>query len=131
MSGAPQCVVEVLLGRRSLGERVLDAVEEAERGRLPEVGSGAAFQQAPRGVPLAEGDGVGDRRAAGDDGTVGFDVGAGVQQRVERFDVVAARGPMQRRLAVRSREARVDVGAGGNEHGDLGGRVGDSAPASP
>jgi hypothetical protein len=38
---------------------------------------------------------------------------AGVEQRVEHLDVVAARGPVQRSLLVRSPEpAGVDVGAG-------------------
>ena len=110
VSGAPECVVEVFLGGRGLGERVLDAVEESERGGLPEVGSCAAFEELPCGVPLAVGDRVGDRCAAGDDGAVGFDVGAGVQERVERVDVVAAGRPVQGRLAVRAGKARVDVG---------------------
>jgi hypothetical protein len=64
VGGAPQRIVEVLAARRGLFELVLDAVEEPERGGLPEGGAGAAFEQPPGGVPLAEGDRVGDRGAA-------------------------------------------------------------------
>ena len=128
VGGAPQRVVELLArGRRGCGELVADAVGEAERGGLPEVGARAAFQQPAGGVPLAEGDGVGHRGAAGDHGAVGLDVGAGVEQRVERLDVVAAGRPVQRRLAVRAGEARVDVGARGDQRGDLRGRLGNVA----
>ena len=68
-----------------------------------------------------------DRGAAADHGPVGLDVGARIEQRVERLDVVAARGPVQRSLGVRTGEARVDVGAGGDQRTDLGGRLGDVA----
>ena len=54
----------------------------------------------------------------------GLDVGAGVEQRVERLDVVAAGRPVQRRLAVRPGEPRVDVGARGDQRPDLRRRLG-------
>ena len=127
--GAPQRVVEVLLRAAAVcGELVADAVDQPERGGLPEVGARAAFEQPARGLPLPEGDGVGHRGAAADHGAVGFDVGAGVEQRVERLDVVAAGRPVQRRLGVRAGEARVDVGARGDQRGDLRGRPRGTCP---
>ena len=114
-------------GWRRRGELVADAVGEAERGGLPEGGARAALEQPARGRPLAEGDGVGHRGAAADHGAAGLDVGARVEQRVDRLDVVAARRPVQRRLGVRAGEPRVGVGAGRHERGDLLARLRDVA----
>ena len=42
--------------------------------------------------------------------TPGLDVGAGIEKSIEYVDVVTAGRPVQRRLGVRAREPRVDVG---------------------
>ncbi len=82
VAGEPECLGDFFGGPR-LG-RVLevarDAIHQAQRGGLPEVGLGTALDQSPRGFPLAEGHGVGQRCATGDDGAVGFDIGAEVEQ---------------------------------------------------
>jgi len=61
---------------------------------------GAALDQSPRGVPLAEGHRVVERRPVADHRAPRIEVGAGVEERVERFDVVGARRPVQRRLGM-------------------------------
>ena len=120
--GAPQRVVEVGLRGRVAGELLADAVGEPERRGLPEGRARAALEQPPSGPPLAESDGVGQRRPAAAR-TGGLDGGAGVEERVERLDVVAAGRPVQRCLRVRAGEAGVDVRAGRDERGDLLGAV--------
>jgi hypothetical protein len=108
VGGAPQRVVEVLVRGLGPGQLLADAVEEPERGRLPEVGARTAFEQPAGGVPLTE------------------------------SDVVAAGRPVQRGLGMRTGEARVDVRAGGDERADLGaglrdvpGPVGDDVQQRP
>ena len=120
---APERVVEVpLRGRRV--EPLRDAPAEPEGGRLPQVRVRAALQQAPRGRPLAERDGVGERGPAGDHRAAGLDVRTRVEERVERLDVVVAGRPVQRRLGVGAREAGTGVGARRDEEPDLGRRLG-------
>ncbi len=97
---------------------VADPVEQAEPGGVEKVGVGAAFDEASCGPPLRERDRVVEWGAAGDDGTGGFDVGSGVQQRVESFDVVAAGGPMKRGFGMRSGEPSVDMSAGLDQGSD-------------
>src|SRR4051794_6954535 len=74
VGGAPEGVVEIVLGGPDARQLVANAVRQAERGGLPQGGARAAFEQPAGGLPLAEGDGVGHRRAAADDGAVGLDV---------------------------------------------------------
>jgi hypothetical protein len=58
----------------------------------------APLDQQPRDVPAAVADGVVQRAAAGDRGARRLDVGAAIDQDGRDLDVVAARGPVQRRL---------------------------------
>lgn len=67
---------------------------------MPQRGARPALDQPPGRPPLTKGHRVVERCAAGDHGSGCLDVGAGVDQRTERIDVVAARGPVQRRLGV-------------------------------
>ena len=95
-----------------------DVVGQAERGRVPRRHRGTALDEPPSGIPLGEGRGVVQRRAAADHRTVGVDVGPGVEQRVDRLDVVGARRPVQWPLPVRPDEGGLDVGAVAHEHRD-------------
>src|SRR5918995_6531659 len=56
-----------------------------------------------------------------------LDAGTDVDEHIEDVDVVAARGPMQRRLGVGPGDAGVDVGTCGCKHGHGGGAVGEMA----
>ena len=62
---------------------------------------------------------VGERGAAADDRAAGFDVGADVQERVQRFNVVAAGRPVQWCLGVVADAGRGDVDEGGNGAADV------------
>ncbi len=72
----------------------LDAVDEAKRRRVPERGVRAVLDQPAGGVPLTESRGVVQWGDASDHRAGRFDVGAGLDERLERFDVVAAGSPM-------------------------------------
>ena len=77
----------------------------------------AAARDEPSGRgPVAETARVGERRPAPEHGARRGDVGAGVEQGIEDVDVVAAGGPVQRRLGVGVEAAgRTRVGAGGHD----------------
>ena len=85
---------------------------QSQRSGLPERGPCPALDQPARRLPLPECDRIGQRRPAADDSPGGFDVGAEVEQSIEHRDIVAARGPVERRFRVAADKPRVDVGAG-------------------
>jgi hypothetical protein len=108
---------------RCRGQIGLHSVVQAEGGGFGEGGAGAAFDQPQGRVPLPERDRVGHGGASADDGSVGFDVSARVEQRVHGHHVIAAGRPLQRRLGVRAGEPGIDPGARGHQRGDDGGTV--------
>ena len=123
---AQNACVTSSVGRHGVGvEQLLDAIAQTERGGLPERRACPALDQPASRLPLPERRRVGERRAAADHRSARLDVGAGVEQGVERRDVVAAGGPVQRCLGVRAAsKAGVDVGSGSDEGRDDGGAVG-------
>jgi len=97
-------------GGRGVREERDDTVHQTERRRLPKRRLRVALDESTSGVPLAERRGIGEWRPAADYCARRFDVGAGIEERVESFDVVAARRPVQRGLRVWASEPRVHVG---------------------
>ena len=115
MAGIPQRAVELFSTRLVAAEVHFDTVHESESGGVEKARCGASFDQTARGTPLSESNCIGQSRTAAENGTRRFDVRAGIEQCVEGLGVVAARGPMQRRLAVGADERCVHVGARGDE----------------
>jgi len=103
-------------------------LHEAEGGGLPDSGAGTAFDEAMGGAPSGKGNGVGKRSQATDDSSECFAIGAVVEQGVERFDIVAAGGPVKGRFGMVHAEGRsVDFGAMGDQRGDCLTNVGEMA----
>src|SRR5437868_14368005 len=65
---------------------------------MPKRGLRSALDQAPRCVPLAEGDRVIEPGAAGDTGAGFLDIRATIQQSVQNGHIVAAGSPVERQL---------------------------------
>ena len=95
MTGAPERSRH-LVGRWWLAREVdLDTVEQPQRSGFPHGRCGSALQESAGRIPLTESRGIGDGCAAGDHGATGFDVRAGIEQRIEHGYIVAARRPVQ------------------------------------
>jgi hypothetical protein len=92
---------------------------------VPECGAGASLDEPVGRLPLPEGHGVAERGAAGDDRAGCLDVGPSVDQRVEGLDLVAARGPVQRRFGMRPGEPGVDVGPASTSAATVAGQFGE------
>lgn len=90
---------------------------------MPKLGLRPALDKSARGLPLSERHCVVKRRAPADDGSGGLEIGAGVDQRLESLEIVAARGPVQGRFAVTPDELGVHVRAGLDQGGDRGSSV--------
>ncbi len=85
---------------------------------MPQLDLRSALDETAGRVPLSEADGVVERAADTVERAGRLDIGARVDQRVEGFHVVAAGRPVQGRLIVHAVVARVDIGAGVDEHRD-------------
>ena len=103
---------------REIGEAVglsSSSTVHAHLAALQEKGFLRRDPTKPRAIEVcfeAGSESVVERRPTADHRSGRVDVGAGVQQRVERVDVVGARRPVQRRLLVGARGTRVDAVAG-------------------
>ena len=86
--------------RRSGGRELRDERHQAECRRTREVHRRAALVEPAQRLPLRVPEGGFGWRAAADGRAGVLDVGARVEQRVDEFDVVVARRPMQRCLVV-------------------------------
>jgi hypothetical protein len=75
-----------------------DEIEHAQRRCLPPRRPRTALDEAPRRLPAGEHHRIGKRRSSREDRARGLDVSAEIQQGINRHDVVAAGGPVQRRL---------------------------------
>ena len=137
-AGVPEGLGDVL--RRGDGlvrQQLVQYVEETEGGRFPEpVDGGTASDEQSGHVPAAVTDRVGERRA---DRAVGHvDVRPGVDEDGGHVGVVAARRPVQRRLAMLVVAAIVDIGTCVDEQlgrlgpvGEEAGPVGDDVQRRP
>jgi hypothetical protein len=114
-------------GRRVADAVLHDAIGHAEGGGFAQWCLRATFDQTPRRLPLRERSRIGEGGAAGNDGAGRLDVGTGVDEGIEGLDVVAAGGPVERRLGVRPGEPGVDVSPGFDQRGDGRRHVGEVA----
>jgi hypothetical protein len=94
-----------------VGEMRAHGFHEAQRRGFAKGDARAALDEPSGGIPLAKGNGVLQRRAAGDDRPRRVDVRASV----EHSDVVTAGRPVQRSLHDLAAAAGVDIGACGGE----------------
>lgn len=67
-------------------------------------------------VPVGEPTGISQRRTTAEHGLSGLDVGSCIEHYIKHCEVIAACGPMQRRLGVRAEPAMsVHISASGNQ----------------
>jgi hypothetical protein len=118
MACAPKGTCEVVSRRCIFRKLPLEPVEEAQAGRLPQIGSRAVFDQATRGIPLTERDGIRKWGAVADHTAGRLEVGPGCDQRIEHVHVVAAGCPVEGRFSVSTDEPGIHVCTGGDEQGD-------------
>lgn len=114
----PERAADALARQSLLGPLFLDAVRQSKRRSLPQGRSCPSLHESSCSFPLAEADGVAQRRSAADDRTGCLDIRAGIKQRVEHLDVIAACGPVQRGFGMRANQPGIDVGASRNQYGN-------------
>lgn len=102
---------------------VLDVFYQAQGRGLPECGSRSAFHEPARCPPLSECHRIGQGSTAANNRPRRFDVGAGVKQCIECRDIIAARGPVERRLGVPSSKWGIDDCTRRDQGGDSSGSV--------
>src|SRR5438128_1999165 len=89
----------------------IHTIHEAQRIRLPECRTCSPLDQPPRCFPLPERYRISQRCAAANHGARRFDVSASIEKSIQHRNVIAACGPMERRLRMRTGEPRVDFRA--------------------
>ena len=92
-------------------EMLLHTIHQAQRIRLPECRTCSPLDQPPRCFPLPERYRISQRCAAANHGARRFDVSASIEKSIQHRNVIAACGPMERRLRMRTGEPRVDFRA--------------------
>jgi len=113
-AGAPKRLSDLLAIRtRSLSEDHLDPIEQPERGGVAQSGGCASFHEPPGGRPVSEAGSIRERSSAAEDCAGCLDIGSCIEQCIEDGDVVAAGGPVQRRLGVMAELAvGIDIATG-------------------
>ena len=101
VAGAPESARDRIGGWRFAASEVrFQAVHQPKRGGIGECGAGAPLDEPTGGIPLPESTRIREWRTTADYAAGRFDVRAGLDQRIEHRDIVAARRPMQWRLGV-------------------------------
>ena len=129
MAGSPEGVGDDIGGGGGIcGAVCFHFSHEAEGGGLPNGGAGSALDESAGCAPSGEGYGVGQGRSAADYASGGFNVGSVVEQGVERFEVVAAGGPVEGGLGmVHAEGPGIDGRAVGDQGLDCLSNVGEMA----
>jgi hypothetical protein len=88
----PECVSGFVRRWRRLTPAILlDAIQEPERGGLPDRCQRSSLKQPARSFPIREHNRIRHRGSAGKDSAGGFNVRPTVDQGIERRNVIAAR----------------------------------------
>jgi len=119
MTSVPKGMVDLFgCWRCFIGKMRFDAFHQSQGRRMCKCRARSAFNQSRRGLPLPKRHRVGQRCVNANHCTGRFNVGARVEQRVQHRNVIAACGPMKRRLGVWAGKPGVDICSSLNQCGD-------------